>query len=56
MAAAVGSLIILKTCNPEIAPASFVNCLWLSLKLAGTVITAFFTSLPKKFSAFISLL
>ena len=31
-AAAVGSLIILTTSSPAIAPASFVACLWLSLK------------------------
>ena len=30
--AAVGSLIILTTSNPAIMPASFVACLWLSLK------------------------
>ena len=48
MAAAVGSLIILKTFNPEIVPASFVACLCESLKYAGTVTIASFTSFPKK--------
>ena len=38
--AAVGSLIILTTSNPAMVPASFVACRWLSLKYAGTVITA----------------
>lgn len=46
-AAAVGSLIILKTFKPAIAPASFVACLWESLKYAGTVITASLTFPPK---------
>ena len=32
IAAAVGSLMILKTLRPEIVPASFVACLWESLK------------------------
>ena len=32
IAAAVGSLMILKTLRPAIDPASFVACLWLSLK------------------------
>jgi hypothetical protein len=32
MAAAVGSLMILKTLIPAIEPASLVACLWLSLK------------------------
>ena len=40
IAAAVGSLIIRRTFNPDIAPASFVACLCESLKYAGTVITA----------------
>lgn len=34
MAAAVGSLIILATLSPAIIPASFVACLWASLKYA----------------------
>jgi len=38
---------ILITFNPAIAPASLVACLWLSLKYAGTVITAFFTVYPR---------
>ena len=38
---------ILKTFNPAIDPASFVACLWLSLKYAGTVITAFLIFYPK---------
>ena len=42
--AAVGSLMILKTSNPAILPASFVACLCASLKYAGTVITALVTS------------
>ena len=46
-AAAVGSFIILKTSSPAIFPASFVACLWLSLKYAGTVITACVTFCPK---------
>ena len=46
-AAAVGSLIILLTSKPAIVPASFVACLSESLKYAGTVITASFTSLPR---------
>ena len=51
MAAAVGSLIILRTLRPEIVPASFVAYLYESLKQAGTVTTASFTLLPKKSSA-----
>lgn len=31
---------------PAIDPASFVACLWLSLKYAGTVTTAFFIFSP----------
>ena len=50
-AAAVGSLIILTTSRPAIAPASLVACLWLSLKYAGTVTTALSTVSPKKASA-----
>ena len=49
--AAVGSFTSLTTSRPAISPASFVACLWLSLKYAGTVITAFFTSCPKNASA-----
>ena len=45
------ALIILKTSKPAIFPASLVACLCASLKYAGTVITAFFTSCPKYFSA-----
>ena len=45
--AAVGSLIILRTSNPAICPASFVACLSASLKYAGTVMTASFTSSPR---------
>jgi len=47
IAAAVGSLIILKTFNPAILPASFVACLWESLKYAGTVTTALTTFFPR---------
>ncbi|CCW60164.1 unnamed protein product [Phytomonas sp. EM1] len=47
MAAAVGSLMMRSTSSPAIAPASFVACRWESLKYAGTVITAFFTCLPR---------
>mmetsp|Transcript_3630 Transcript_3630/g.5589 ORF Transcript_3630/g.5589 Transcript_3630/m.5589 type:complete len:226 (+) Transcript_3630:1134-1811(+) len=50
-AAAVGSLIILKTSNPAIAPASFVSLLCISLKYAGTVITAFLMGTFSCFSA-----
>ena len=50
-AAAVGSLMILTTSRPAIAPASFVACLWLSLKYAGTVITALLTGTPRNASA-----
>ena len=50
-AAAVGSLIILRTSRPAIFPASFVACLWESLKYAGTVITAFSTFSPRYASA-----
>ena len=46
--AAVGSLMIRKTSIPAICPASFVACLWLSLKYAGTVITALVTESPRK--------
>lgn len=51
MAEAVGSLIILSTFNPQIDPASLVDCLWESLKYAGTVITAFFIGLDRNASA-----
>ena len=51
IAAAVGSLIILKQFKPAITAASLVACLWESLNYAGTVTTAFFTSLPKNASA-----
>jgi len=44
MAAAVGSLMILKTFKPAMIPASLVAWRWLSLNYAGTVTTAFFTS------------
>ena len=46
-AAAVGSLMIRTTSSPAMAPASFVACLWLSLKYAGTVMTAFSTVSPR---------
>ncbi len=49
--AAVGSLIIRTTSSPAISPASLVACLWLSLKYAGTVMTAFSTVSPRKASA-----
>jgi len=35
IAAAVGSLIIRATFKPEMVPASFVACLWASLKYAA---------------------
>mmetsp|Transcript_4536 Transcript_4536/g.9159 ORF Transcript_4536/g.9159 Transcript_4536/m.9159 type:complete len:318 (+) Transcript_4536:747-1700(+) len=50
-AAAVGSFIMRRTSSPAIFPASFVACLWLSLKYAGTVTTALVTSRPRKPSA-----
>ena len=43
---AVGSLIIRSTLRPAIVPASLVACRWLSLKYAGTVITASVTAPP----------
>ena len=46
-AAAVGSLIILWTFNPDISPASLVACLCASLKYAGTVTTASDTVVPR---------
>ena len=49
--AAVGSLTILITSSPAIFPASFVACLWLSSKYAGTVTTAFSTLSPRNSSA-----
>ena len=51
MAAAVGSLIMRRMLRPAMAPASLVACLCESLKYAGTVTTAFFTSFPKYASA-----
>ena len=51
MAAAVGSLMMRRTLRPEMAPASLVACRWLSLKYAGTVMTAFSTFLPSFVSA-----
>merc|ERR1711939_627923 len=51
MAAAVGSLMIRSTLSPAITPASFVAWRCESLKYAGTVTTAFFTSLPRYASA-----
>jgi len=42
-----GSLMILRTFSPAILPASFVACLWLSSKYAGTVITASVTFSPR---------
>ena len=49
--AAVGSFMILTTSNPAMIPASFVDCLWLSSKYAGTVMTAFSTTSPVNASA-----
>ena len=40
MAAAVGPLMIPKTFVPQMVPASFEDCLYASLKYAGTVMTA----------------
>merc|ERR1719472_528590 len=51
MAAAVGSLMMRCTVMPVIVPASFIAWRCASLKYAGTVTTACFTSLPKKASA-----
>ena len=51
IAAAVGSLIMRSTSRPAIVPASFVAWRCASLKYAGTVITAFFTSWPRYASA-----
>ena len=50
-AAAVGSLMIRTTSRPAILPASLVACLWLSLKYAGTVMTALSMVSPTKASA-----
>ena len=50
-AAAVGSLMILSTLSPAMAPASLVACRWASLKWAGTVMTARETFSPRKASA-----
>mmetsp|Transcript_15666 Transcript_15666/g.48501 ORF Transcript_15666/g.48501 Transcript_15666/m.48501 type:complete len:520 (-) Transcript_15666:374-1933(-) len=50
-AAAVGSLMIRKTSNPAMRPASFVAWRCESLKYAGTVTMALPTSLPKNASA-----
>ena len=47
IAAAVGSLIMRKILSPAILPASIVEARCASLKYAGTVTTAFFTSPPK---------
>ena len=49
--AAVGSLMILRTSNPAMRPASFVAVLWESLKYAGTVTTAFVTLSFRNFEA-----
>mmetsp|Transcript_142462 Transcript_142462/g.248509 ORF Transcript_142462/g.248509 Transcript_142462/m.248509 type:complete len:300 (+) Transcript_142462:1134-2033(+) len=51
MAAAVGSLMIRSTSSPAMVPASFVAMRCPSLKYAGHVTTAFFTSLPRYDSA-----
>jgi hypothetical protein len=49
--AAVGSFIILSTFSHAISHADLVAFLWLSLKYAGTVITADVTASPRYFSA-----
>ncbi len=46
-AAAVGSLMMRLTSRPAILPASLVAWRWLSLKYAGTVITASLTVSPR---------
>ncbi len=46
-AEAVGSLMMRSTVRPAIVPASFVAWRWLSLKYAGTVMTARVTFSPK---------
>src|SRR5512140_1950118 len=50
-AEAVGSLMMRITSRPAILPASLVACRWLSLKYAGTVMTACVTGWPKYASA-----
>ena len=45
--AAVGSLMMRSTSSPAILPASLVACRWLSLKYAGTVMTACVTFSPR---------
>ncbi len=50
-AAAVGSLMTLKTSRPAMRPASFVAWRWLSVKYAGHVMTAFLTGWPRYASA-----
>jgi len=47
----VGSFTRRRTSSPAICPASFVACRWLSLKYAGTVITACVTGSPRNASA-----
>ncbi len=54
-AAVVGSLIILKTSNPAIFPASFVVYLCASLKYAGIVITDLLSLLSNSIQLLISL-
>mmetsp|Transcript_5554 Transcript_5554/g.14115 ORF Transcript_5554/g.14115 Transcript_5554/m.14115 type:complete len:548 (-) Transcript_5554:148-1791(-) len=49
--AAVGSLMMRSTSIPAILPASLVACRWLSLKYAGTVMTALSTFSPRNFPA-----
>mmetsp|Transcript_41507 Transcript_41507/g.124036 ORF Transcript_41507/g.124036 Transcript_41507/m.124036 type:complete len:450 (+) Transcript_41507:629-1978(+) len=51
IAAAVGSLMMRATLRPAMTPASLVAWRCASLKYAGTVTTACFTSLPRKPSA-----
>mmetsp|Transcript_71125 Transcript_71125/g.160920 ORF Transcript_71125/g.160920 Transcript_71125/m.160920 type:complete len:300 (-) Transcript_71125:279-1178(-) len=51
MAAAVGSLMMRKTSKPAMEPASLVAWRWLSLKYAGTVMTALLMSSPTNDSA-----
>mmetsp|Transcript_19952 Transcript_19952/g.48115 ORF Transcript_19952/g.48115 Transcript_19952/m.48115 type:complete len:218 (-) Transcript_19952:463-1116(-) len=50
-AAAVGSLMMRFTSSPAMRPASRVAWRWLSLKYAGTVMTAFLTGRPMNSSA-----
>ena len=47
----MGSFTIRRTSRPAIRPASLVACRWLSLKYAGTVMTACSRGSPKKASA-----